>query len=210
MRKLICRASSLLLSLILCFILVVGCNGSNNLAPSSSGTPAILSENSTPNSSEPPEPPKRPNEEIGSSTPETSVPTANESEETAQMPTFSENTINITVGDTTWIATLADNSSAEAFRKLLEEGSITINMSDYARMEKVGDLGHTLPKNDKQITTEAGDMILYQGNMLVLYYAPNAYSLTRMGKINNVTAEELKSALGTGSVEVTFSLAKAL
>ena len=60
--------------------------------------------------------------------------------------------------------------------------------------------------DDEQITTEPGDLILYQGNAFVIYYAPNSWNFTRMGKINDVTQEELIEALGSGDVEVTLSL----
>ena len=76
----------------------------------------------------------------------------------------------------------------------------------YGNMEKVGPLGTSLPTNDEQITTQAGDIILYQGNNLVIYYAPNSYHFTRLGRINNVTAQGLRDILGDGSVSVTLSL----
>jgi hypothetical protein len=79
-------------------------------------------------------------------------------------------------------------------------------MRDYGNMEKVGSLGTSLPRNDEQITTEPGDLILYQGSAFVIYYAPNSWNFTRLGKINGVTQEELKEILGTGDVEVTLSL----
>lgn len=75
-------------------------------------------------------------------------------------------------------------------------------------MEKVGSLGQDLPVNDEQITTEAGDLILYQGNSFVIYYAPNTWNFTRLGKINGVSAEELQDILGEGDVTVTLSLAE--
>ena len=115
--------------------------------------------------------------------------------------------ITLTVeGGKTFTATLVDNSSAEALKALLAKGDITVKMEDYANMEKVGPLGTSLPRNDKQITTGPGDIILYQGKYLVIYYATNSWSLTRLGKINNVSGSELKSALGKGDVTVTFSL----
>jgi len=63
-----------------------------------------------------------------------------------------------------------------------------------------------LPRNDQQITTEAGDIILYQGNAFVIYYAPNSWNFTRLGKIDNITPEELRSILGDGDVTITLSL----
>ena len=67
-------------------------------------------------------------------------------------------------------ATLVDNSSATAFYELLKKGPLTVDMHDYGSFEKVGSLGTTLPRNDTQITTQAGDIILYQGNQITIYY----------------------------------------
>ena len=116
------------------------------------------------------------------------------------------NHMNIKIGDHILTATLVENSSVDALKEALLENPITINMRDYGSMEKVGSLGMDLPKNDQQITTEAGDIILFQGNMFVIYYAPNSWNFTRLGKINNVTAEELKEILGDGNLSITLSL----
>ncbi len=67
-------------------------------------------------------------------------------------------------------------------------------------------MGFSLPINDKNITTEAGDLILYQGNQITLYYDTNTWSFTKLGKVQNVSQKELKEILGTGNVELTFSL----
>lgn len=115
-------------------------------------------------------------------------------------------TMKITVGNTSFTAALEDNSSARALEELLREEPLTINMRDYASMEKVGEIGKSLPRNDKNTVTEAGDIILYQGNSLVIYYDTNTWNFTRIGKIAGVTKEELLKAFGEGSVTVTFSL----
>ncbi len=104
------------------------------------------------------------------------------------------------------IATLNDNSSTKALIEELKKGSITINMKDYANMEKVGNLGFDLPRNDENITTSAGDLILYQGNNFVIYYDTNNWSLTKLGKIDNINSQELKNILGDGDVTVKLSL----
>jgi len=114
--------------------------------------------------------------------------------------------MNIQVGDRVLTATLVESSSVDALKQVLSKGPITINMHDYGSMEKVGSLGMDLPRNDEQITTEAGDIILYQGSAFVIYYAPNSWNFTRLGKINNVGAEELKEILGDGNVTITLSL----
>ncbi len=119
---------------------------------------------------------------------------------------YMDNTMKITAGENTFTATFADNSSAEALKELLAEGPLTINMSDYASMEKVGPIGTSLPRNDEQITTGAGDIILYQGNALAIYYDTNSWNFTRIGKINDVTQAELLEVFGDGDVTVAFSL----
>jgi hypothetical protein len=116
------------------------------------------------------------------------------------------NLLNIAIGDRVLSATLVENSSVDALLEVLSEGPMTVNMRDYGSMEKVGPLGMSLPRNDKQITTEAGDIILYQGDALVIYYAPNTWNFTRLGKVDDVSAEELKEILGEGNVTITLSL----
>jgi hypothetical protein len=102
----------------------------------------------------------------------------------------------------------AENSSAEAFLDLLKAGDVTIEMHDYGSFEKVGALGTTLPRNDEQITTEPGDVILYQGNQVTIYYDVNSWSFTRLGKVQGLSQAELKEILGTGNAAVTFSLSE--
>ena len=117
------------------------------------------------------------------------------------------NTIKLTIeGGKTFTATLVDNSSTQALKEQLAKGNITVEMEDYANMEKVGSLGIRLPRNDKQTTTGPGDIILYQGHNLVIYYDTNSWSFTRLGKINNASQADLKAALGRGDVTVTLSL----
>ena len=100
----------------------------------------------------------------------------------------------------------ADNSSADAFIALLEQGNITVSMHDYGDFEKVGSLGSSLPTNDESITTEPGDVILYQGDQITIYYDTNTWNFTRLGKVRNLSQKELKEALGAGDVTVEFSL----
>ena len=119
------------------------------------------------------------------------------------------NTIKLTIeGGKTFTATLEENSSARALREQLAKGSITVEMNDYGDMEKVGSLGISLPRNDRQITTRPGDIILYLGNNLVIYYDTNSWNFTRIGKINGIsTRKEMLDLLGgTGKISITLSL----
>jgi hypothetical protein len=133
-------------------------------------------------------------------------PPATAGTDSEQPETEQDDTIYLQIGERTYTATLTDNSSAQALKELLAADSVTIDMRDYGNMEKVGGFGKSLPTNDEQITTEPGDLILYQGNAFVIYYAANSWNFTRLGKINDISQEELKEALGDGNVTVTLSL----
>jgi len=117
----------------------------------------------------------------------------------------SDNKLKISVNGTELTATLEDNSSTQALTELLKQGNITVDMSDYGNFEKVGNLPQSLPKNDEKITTVPGDIILYQGNKITIYYAENTWDFTKLGHINNITQEELKAILGDGDITVTLS-----
>lgn len=94
--------------------------------------------------------------------------------------------------------------------KQLAQGSVDIRMDDYGNMEKVGSLGFSLPRNDRQTTTAPGDLILYQGNSFVIYYDTNSWNFTRLGKVDGVSSrnEMLDLLGGKGEVTVTLSLAE--
>ncbi len=108
-------------------------------------------------------------------------------------------------GKHTLFATLSDNSSAAAFYKLLESGELKLKMKDYASFEKASRLPTELPRNDEQITTSAGDIILYQGNQITIYYDTNVWNFTRLGKIDDIDEKSLKAILGNGSITAIFS-----
>lgn len=98
-----------------------------------------------------------------------------------------------------------NNSSAETLLQLLEAGNITISMHDYGGFEKVGSLGTSIVRNDEEITTTPGDVILYQGNQVTIYYDENRWSFTKLGHID-LEQEELKEILGSGDVTAVLSL----
>ena len=125
-------------------------------------------------------------------------------ESEAIEPSEEESALKITVGNHTLSATFENNSSAAAFRELLSQNPVTIEMEDYGGFEKVGPLGTELTRNDTQITTEPGDVILYQGNQITIYYGTNSWNFTRLAKIDDPSG--LREKLGDGTVSVTFSL----
>lgn len=99
---------------------------------------------------------------------------------------------------------LEQNSSAMAFYDLVKSGDEKIIMSDYGGFEKVGKLSQKLPVNDKFFKAKALDVILYNANYLVIYYDDNSWSFTKLGKIINISEDELKKLLGKGEINARF------
>ena len=119
---------------------------------------------------------------------------------------FSQTKVLLKVGGNSMTATLTDNEATRALTKLLERGDLTIRMSDYGGFEKVGALPQSFPTSNTQITTVPGDIMLYQGNQIVIFYGSNSWSYTRLGKIDGATASNLRQFLGNGDITLTLSL----
>ena len=118
-----------------------------------------------------------------------------------------ENTVmNLQVGETTLQATLADTDAARALAELLQAGPITVHLHPYGGFEHVGALPSSLPASDEQITTEPGDIMLYQGNQITIFHDSNSWSYTPLGKIEGATPETLVEAFGEDEVDITLSL----
>lgn len=116
-------------------------------------------------------------------------------------------TVNVYVGSKSLEIELADNASASAFAEKLKDGDVIVTMDDYGNFEKVGSLNFSLPRTDTQITTSPGDVILYLGTNVTIYYDINSYNFTLLGKIKNMTRETMLQFFGgMGEVTVRFSL----
>ena len=118
------------------------------------------------------------------------------------------NTVYIKVNNNVLNIELEENSATIELKERLQNGDIVVNAHDYGGFEKVGDLGFSLPKEDSNITTSAGDIVLYQGNQISLFYNSNSWSYTKLGKIQNISSSELKNILGNGDVTITITLSR--
>ena len=134
--------------------------------------------------------------------------TSTETSATSEMTTQTEETTTVTeaersmtlkIGEREVQVTWEDNASVEDLKKL------AIKMSMYGGFEQVGSIGQAITRDDKQTTTKPGDIVLYSGDQIVMFYGSNSWSYTRLGKIN-LTEKELKDLLGNGDVTITLSL----
>ena len=101
---------------------------------------------------------------------------------------------------------LENNLASRALVEKLKQGNITVKANEYGNFEKVGDLGFSLPTNDIRITTKPGDLMLYQGSQITLFYNSNSWSYTKLGEVVGKSQDELKSILGNDNVTLVISL----
>jgi hypothetical protein len=108
------------------------------------------------------------------------------------------------IGDTEVPVTWEDSASVTELSALAKEG-LKIPMSMYGGFEQVGSIGQSITRNDKQTTTSAGDIVLYSGNQLVVFYGSNSWAYTRLGRID-LSQDELTKLLSDGDVTITLKI----
>ncbi len=119
--------------------------------------------------------------------------------------TDKEEAMRLKISDTEVSVQWEENESVRALKALCDESPLTVQMSMYGGFEQVGSLGQALPSNDSQTTTQAGDIVLYSSNQIVIFYGSNSWSYTRLGRITDKTADELKELLGKEDAVVTIT-----
>jgi hypothetical protein len=117
-----------------------------------------------------------------------------------------EKSLRLLINDTEVTVDWEENESVETLISLASAGPLTVQMSMYGGFEQVGSLGTSLPRNDVQTTTQAGDIVLYSGNQIVVFYGSNSWAYTRLGRITNVSAQDMTDLLSNGDVVITLSL----
>lgn len=139
--------------------------------------------------------------EISTAEPQSTAAITPETQQQKEKPTL-KLTINSAPVTVQW----EENESVTALMELVRKAPLTIRMSMYGGFEQVGPIGQSLPRNDDQTTTQAGDIVLYSGNQIVVFYGSNSWAYTRLGHIIDKTRKELKELLGNGDVEITISM----
>lgn len=105
---------------------------------------------------------------------------------------------------------LARSDAARELKDRLSDGDVVFAADDYGGFEKVGSLGFSLPRSDERITTSSGDVMLYQGDNIVIFYGSNSWAYTPLGRIEGLDDAALESFLqaGGGEVKITLSLTR--
>ena len=114
----------------------------------------------------------------------------------------------ITIGGETQAATLVDNSATQALVERLQSGDVTVTLNSSGGFEIWGALGFSLPTSNQQINAQPGDIILYNGSNICMFYGSNSWSYTRLGHIDSLTESELRTFLHAdeSNISVTLSL----
>ena len=134
----------------------------------------------------------------------TQEPTAVEDTEVLQVDAEEKAEMKLLIGETEVAVLWEDNESVAALRELIADNPLTISMSMYGGFEQVGPIGTSLPRNDVQTVTEAGDIVLYTGNQIVVFYGSNSWAYTRLGEVTGLSLQELTEMLGHGDVTLTI------
>lgn len=132
--------------------------------------------------------------------------TAFQEEETQTQSIEQTGDLQMTIGDTPVSVDWEDNETVQALKELCSNQPLTIQMSMYGGFEQVGSIGTDLPRNDVQTTTSVGDIVLYSGNQMVVFYGTNTWAYTRLGHITDKTQAELTELLSNGNVTITLTI----
>ena len=97
-----------------------------------------------------------------------------------------------------------NNESVDFLKEAVKDEPLTVNLSMYGGFEQVGSLGMNVPRNDSDTVTQAGDIVLYSGNQIVVFYGSNSWAYTRLGHIADKSAQEMAELLGGGDVTITI------
>lgn len=115
--------------------------------------------------------------------------------------------IEIQIGDKTMYAELENNDTTTELVELLEADELVMSASNYGGFEKVCSIGQSITRDDGQITTTPGDIMLYSGNQIVIFYDSNSWAYTPVGHID-ASADELEEFLSGDEDEVILRLAR--
>lgn len=124
--------------------------------------------------------------------------------EPKQEETMMEKEMKMRIGETEVQVVWEENESVQALKELVKDKSLSIQMSMYGGFEQVGSIGTSLPRNDRQTTTNSGDIVLYSGNQVVVFYGSNSWAYTRLGHITNKNQNDMRDLLSNGDVTITF------
>ena len=194
----------------LCVIMIAvlaGCGKANDTVPSEA-TKDTVSATQQPTAAT--ETPTQPATAAATQAPATQAPPATAAPQSATQPpqveeAAPEKVLEMKIGDTPVAVAWEDNEAVAALKEYCRDLTLTIPMSMYGGFEQVGSIGTSLPQNDVQTTTQSGDIMLYSGDQIVVFYGSNSWAYTRLGHITDKSQEELTALLSNGDISISLS-----
>ena len=191
-----------------CCVLFSACNGEENKTEITTPTTQLTTSESTtaamttqPTTNTTIEPITQVPETTAINKQETQAQSVEQTEQTEQT-----SALQMTIGGTSVTVVWEDNDAVQALKELCKDQSLTFAMSMYGGFEQVGSIGYSLPQNDVQTTTSAGDIVLYSGDQMVVFYGSNTWAYTRLGHISDQSADGMAELLSNGDTVITVSL----
>ena len=196
------------LLIVLCCVLFSACNGEENKTEITTPTTQLTTSESTtaamttqPTTNTTIEPITQVPETTAINKQETQAQSVEQTEQTEQT-----SALQMTIGGTSVSVVWEDNDAVQALKELCKDQPLTIAMSMYGGFEQVGSIGTALPQDDVQTTTSAGDIVLYSGDQMVVFYGSNTWAYTRLGHISDQSADGMAELLSNGDTVITVSL----
>ncbi len=195
---------------LLCVIVIAvlaGCGKANDTAPSEA-TKDTVSATQQPTAVT--EAPIKPATAAATQAPATQAPPATAAPQPATQPpqveeAAPEKVLEMKIGDTPVAVAWEDNEAVAALKEYCRDQILTIPMSMYGGFEQVGSIGTSLPQNDVQTTAQSGDIVLYSGDQIVVFYGSNSWAYTRLGHITAKSQDELTALLSNGDISISLS-----
>ena len=195
---------------LLCVIMIAalaGCGKANDTAPSEA-TKDTVSATQQPTAAT--EAPIQPATAAATQAPATQAPPATAAPQPATQPpqveeASPEKVLEMKIGDTPVAVVWEDNEAVTALKEYCRDQILTIPLSMYGGFEQFGSIGTTLPQNDVQTTTHSGDIVLYSGDQIVVFYGSNSWAYTRLGHITDKSQDELTALLANGDISISLS-----
>ena len=194
----------------LCVIMIAvlaGCGKANDAAPSEATKDTV---SVTQQPTEATETPTQPATAAATQPPATQAPPATAAPQPSTQPpqveeAVPEKVLEMKIGDTPVAVAWEDNEAVAALKEYCRDQILTIPMSMYGGFEQVGSIGTSLPQNDVQTTTQSGDIMLYSGDQIVVFYGSNSWAYTRLGHITDKSQDELTALLANGDTTIAIS-----
>ena len=175
-----------------------GC-GAQNAVPAESPAAPVQTENAAiGESSEENDLPEETAENAAASEPVTEEEKNSTDDEKSETEKI--DTMRLLIEETEVPVTWENNASVDALKELCP---LTIRMSMYGGFEQVGSIGQSIVRDDQQTSTGYGDIVLYSGNQIVVFYGSNSWAYTRLGHVN-LSQQEMSELLGNGDVSITL------